>query len=158
MFNLSNLHKSTILKKNNFFFCYADLGFYFFKFLVLNYKYYNKIKFCKISYSIYVYYFKKFFYTGKSYKIYKQKKKLYLIFNRSHITFLYFKNFITFNFKTKSKTKFKFKFLYKRDIGYFVGFLKKIRKFNVFTKRGIKINKIPFFKKKGKVSQYRLVI
>jgi beta-lactamase class D len=42
-----------------------------------------------------------------------------------------------------------------RDIGWFVGFLKKIRKVNVFTKRGIKINKIPFFKKKGKVSAYR---
>ena len=90
--------------------------------------------------------------------MYRQNKKLIFIFNRSHITFLYFNDFLYSNFKKKSKTHFKFKFLLYSDIGFFIGFLKKIRKFNVFTKRGIKINKLPFFKKKGKISQYRLTI
>ena len=107
-------------------------------------------------YSVNYYYFKKFFYTGKSYKMYMSNKKIECTFNRDNITDLFFKNFISI--KIKKKTKYFLKFLFYADIGFLVKYLKKIREFNIFTKRGIKINKIPFFKKKGKISQYRLIM
>ena len=45
-------------------------------------------------------------------------------------------------------------FLY-NDLGYFKRYIKIIRKQNLFTRRGIKINKMPVFKKVGKISTYR---
>lgn len=148
------MHDNVIIYKNKNFLSFFTVGYFYLKFFLKKYKHnFNRIN---NIFRFYVYFFLKFSYTGKSYKVYKQNKKLLLIFNRSHITWLYFKDYIIS--LSKLKTKFKFKFLLKKDIGYVVGFLKKIRKQNVFTKRGIHINKLVFFKKKGKISQYRLVM
>lgn len=110
-------------------------------------------KFMFLWYSVYYYYLRKFSFVGKTYRFFKKKKKLRFIFNRAHKTIIYFKNF--FKIKKKKKNKCKFLFLYYADIGFFKKYLKIIRKLNVFTRRGIKINRMPLFKKVGKISTYR---
>ena len=145
-----------IVIKNKIFISFSQLNYYYLVLILYkNINLYIKNIFFFI-YSVNYYYFKKFFYIGKSYKMYMCNKKIECTFNRDNITDLFFNNFI--NISLKKKTKYFLKFLFYSDIGHFVKYLKIIRKFNIFTKRGIKINKIPFLKKKGKISQYRLVM
>ena len=61
------------------------------------------------------------------------------------INFFYFNYLLTSSFKNKSKN-FKFKFLLHSVYGFY-RILKKIKRFCVFNKRIIKINKLSFFKK-----------
>lgn len=110
-------------------------------------------RFCKILYFTFYYFIRKFSFVGKTYRFYKKKKKLRMFFNRAHKTLLYFSNF--FRIKKKKKNKCKFLFLLYNDLGYFKRYIKIIRKQNLFTRRGIKINKMPVFKKVGKISTYR---
>lgn len=96
---------------------------------------------------------RRFTFVGKTYRFFKKKNKMRFFFNRSHKTILYFKNF--FKLKKKKKNKCKFLFLFYIDIGFLKKYLKKIRKLNLFTRRGIKFNRLPIFKKVGKISTYR---
>lgn len=98
-------------------------------------------------------FFKKFKFKGKTYRIRILNKKLKMFFNRSHKTFLYFNKFVKFN--RLRKFKFRINFIFKNDLNLFIHYIKKIRIYNIFTSRGITLNKSYFFKKKGKVSTYR---
>lgn len=96
---------------------------------------------------------RRFFFVGKSYKFYKKKSKIRYYFNRSHKTILYFFKLITI---LKKKKKYKIFFFSSLDFFFYINYIKRIRKLNVFTRRGIKTSKLFLFKKKGKISSYRL--
>lgn len=99
------------------------------------------------------YFITKFSFIGKTYRMTKRKKHIKLFFNRSHITFLFFKNF--FKIKKLKKNKIKLLFLLNYDYYYFKKAIKEVRNINIFTKRGIKIYNLIRFSKKGKISTYR---
>lgn len=134
----------------------SRLSIFFSKFFIwyatiYGYKFFGKL--INLYFYFFYVFFKKFSFVGKTYRFLKKKKKLRFIFNRAHRTIIYFNNF--FKIRKKKKTKCKFWFFFFNDLGFFIGFLKKIRRVNIFTKRGIKINRLPFLKKKGKKSAYR---
>lgn len=96
---------------------------------------------------------RRFFFVGKTYKFYKKKSKIRYYFNRSHKTILYFFKLISI---LKKKKKYKIFFFSSADFFFYINFIKRIRKLNIFTRRGIKTSKLFLFKKKGKISSYRL--
>jgi len=96
---------------------------------------------------------RRFSFVGKTYKFYKKKFKVRYSFNRAYKTSLFFIKLIKI---FKKKKKYKIFFFFNTDFFFYVQVLKKIRKLNVFTRRGIKTSKLFVFKKKGKVSAYRL--
>jgi len=92
-------------------------------------------------------------FTGKTYKWQLRSKCLKLNFNRSHPTFLFFKN--TIFFKRFLKTKFRFFLQSHFDFYNTTDYFYSIRRYNIFTQRGLKIRGLVVFKKRGKVSTYR---
>lgn len=149
IFNKNFFLKYKISKDSNIFFNAHSLS------LSINYKQItldiNKsIGFiAKISYSLNNYFLKKITFTGKSYKIKKKKKYLYLIFNKSHKEILTWKNiFLKKLRKTKIIIKSSNTFLLNKISNKLV----LIRKINIFNKKGLKISKSIKYKKRGKKS------
>ena len=145
MYNFFNF---ILLKKKKYIFIHHITNLFFFNTILT-----NKLRSQFFMVSIHRIFFKKFKFKGKTYRIRILKNKLKMFFNRSHKTFLYFTKFI--KFKKIRKFKFKLSFIFKNDVSFFIHFIKKIRLYNIFTSRGITLNKSFFFKKKGKVSTYR---
>lgn len=90
---------------------------------------------------------KKIRFKGKGYKIIKNKNVLYLVFNRSHITW-----FLFFNVRCIKFSKQKYTFLYKnyKYLNNILNNIYSIRPLNLFTKRGIRFTRQKVFKKVGK--------
>ena len=149
MFIVNNLINNLIIKKNNTKLIIIFNNFFFYKFF--NFITYNILQY--IIYNIYTYINYKIFFLGKTFRFLIKNKKINFFFNRSHITIIFFKNFC--KIKKIKKNKFIIYFLNYIDIGVFKKYIKKIRLVNIFTKRGIRLSKSFFFKKKGKISTYR---
>lgn len=90
---------------------------------------------------------KKIKFKGKGYKIIKGKNTLYLVFNRSHITW-----FLFFNVKCIKFSKQKYTFFYKnyKYLNNVLIYIYNVRPLNLFTKRGIRFTRQKVFKKIGK--------
>lgn len=128
---LSVLSSQTIVIENRY-----KNSIFFFKKTIL-YKYIKQISsfnFIKIKFS------------GKGYKIKKNNKNnLMLLFNRAHITHLWWKNIIL-----KKLKKYKLYLRYTQNNKIVIKTITKIRSINVFTKKGLRQSKQILFKKKGK--------
>jgi len=85
-------------------------------------------------------------FLGKGFKIKKkQKKSVFFVFNRSHITTLWFNQLL--NYKLK-KRKVYINFINKNN--NIVNLLKKIRYISTYTKRGLRLSRQINYKRKGK--------
>lgn len=85
-------------------------------------------------------------FSGKGYKIKKTNNKhLVLLFNRAHITHLWWRCIFLKKLK-KYKIYIKYTYLNKNIINTILG----IRNINIFTKKGLRKSKQILFKKKGK--------
>lgn len=94
-----------------------------------------------------LFFIKKLKFKGKGFKIIKNKQKLFLSFNHSHITLMIFFNVICVKIN-----KLKYIFLYKNYLKLIkiVKTLYNIRPINIFTKKGIRLSRQKIFKKIGK--------
>jgi hypothetical protein len=90
---------------------------------------------------------KKIRFKGKGYKIVKFKNRLYMVFNKSHITWCLLFKVLCIKF-----LKNKYIFIYKnfKYLNYILYKLYNIRPLNLFTKRGIRLTRQKVFKKIGK--------
>lgn len=93
------------------------------------------------------------FFTGKTYKWLYKKHSWRFLFNRAHVTYLFFKNPIIIQKQAKAKVRIFFNLT--QDATTIRSYLYKIRRYNIFTQRGIKVKGSIFFKKRGKISTYR---
>lgn len=85
-------------------------------------------------------------FTGKGYKIKKNSKKsLMLLFNRSHITTIWWRNIFIKKLK-KYKIYIKCNAVNKKIIETIIN----IRSVNIFTKKGLRLSRQVLLKKKGK--------
>lgn len=85
-------------------------------------------------------------FTGKGYKIKKNSKKsLMLLFNRSHITTIWWKNIFI-----KKLKKYKLYIKYNPINKKIVDTILEIRFVNIFTKKGLRKARQILYKKKGK--------
>ncbi len=98
-----------------------------------------------------VYFFQKIKFTGKGYKIKKKKKSIKFFFGRSHLTTIFFKKI-----SIRRLTKYKLFFFTKKyeTIKFINSLIKKIRKINIYTKRGLRFSRQKIYKKTGKKSSY----
>jgi ribosomal protein L6P/L9E len=98
-----------------------------------------------------VYFFQKIKFTGKGYKIKKKKKSIKFFFGRSHLTTIFFKKI-----SIKRLTKYKLFFFTKKyeTVKFINSLIKKIRKINIYTKRGLRFSRQKIYKKTGKKSSY----
>ena len=104
--------------------------------LMIN-KYLQKFYFCN---------FTKIKFTGKGYKIKKNSKKsIMLLFNRAHITIMWWNNIIV-----KRLKKYKIYIKYLTTNKKIVELLLNIRPINIFTKKGLRKSRQILLKKKGK--------
>lgn len=109
-------------------------------FLKKNITYFNNIKYNKINYA------------GKGYRIYIKKKYfMYPNLGISHKIYIYS---FTSVIKTFSRHSVLFLSTNNRTLTNFIKKLVMIRKWNIFTQRGIRFVKQPVYKKIGKVSSY----
>jgi hypothetical protein len=94
-----------------------------------------------------LFFLKKIKFKGKSYKIWKNKNMLFLIFNHSHITWCIF-----FNLLFKKLHKQKFIFISKNCLllTNTLNKIRQIRPINLFTRRGLRLSKQRILKKTGK--------
>lgn len=98
-------------------------------------------------YSLNNFFIKKIKFTGKGYKILKNKNYLCLIFNHSHLTWFIYFNIICYRLR-----KQKYIFIYKNffKLNEIVTKIYNIRPINVYTRRGIRLTKQKIYKKIGK--------
>ncbi len=98
-----------------------------------------------------VYFFQKIKFTGKGYKIKKKKKSIKFFFGRSHLTTIFFKKI-----NIRRLTKYKLFFFTKKyeTVKFINSLIKKIRKINIYTKRGLRFSRQKIYKKTGKKSSY----
>lgn len=98
-----------------------------------------------------VYFFQKIKFTGKGYKIKKKKKSIKFFFGRSHLTTIFFKKI-----SIRRLTKYKLFFFTKKyeTVKFINSLIKKIRKINIYTKRGLRFSRQKIYKKTGKKSSY----
>ena len=90
--------------------------------------------------------FVKIKFTGKGYKIKKNNKKsIILLFNRAHITIMWWNNIII-----KKLKKYKMYIKYTTKTKKIVELLLNTRPINIFTKKGLRKSRQILFKKKGK--------
>lgn len=90
--------------------------------------------------------FSKIKFTGKGYKIKKNSNKsLVLLFNRAHITTLWWNNIFL-----KKLKKYKFYINYNNINKDLILSILKIRPINIFTKKGLRQSRQILLKKKGK--------
>ena len=84
-------------------------------------------------------------FSGKGYKIKKNNNKnIILLFNRAHITQIWWRNIIL-----KKLKKYKMYIKYTNN-NSFIRTILFIRNINIFTKKGLRLSKQILFKKKGK--------
>lgn len=97
------------------------------------------------------YFFQKIKFTGKGYKIKKKKKSIKFFFGRSHLTTIFFKKI-----NIKRLTKYKLFFFTKKyeTVKFISSLIKKVRKINIYTKRGLRFSRQKIYKKTGKKSSY----
>ena len=93
------------------------------------------------------------FFAGKTYKWSIKHNYWKLVFNRAHKTYLFFQQSVFL--KKFSKTKIRFFTPNICDRNTIVTSLNKVRGYNIFTQRGLKIKGQLVYKKKGKISTYR---
>ena len=104
--------------------------------------------FCNLIKQFCVYSFSKIRFLGKGYKIKKISKNSFVfVFNRAHLTLLFFKNNF---FKKIKKRKILIKYL-----GYNISnklqiVLKEVRKVSTYTRRGLRISRQVIYKRRGK--------
>lgn len=90
--------------------------------------------------------FVKIKFTGKGYKIKKNNKKsMILLFNRAHITVMWWNNIII-----KKLKKYKIYIKYTLKMKKIIERLLNTRSINIFTKKGLRKSRQILFKKKGK--------
>jgi hypothetical protein len=90
--------------------------------------------------------FTKIKFTGKGYKIKKNSKKsIILLFNRAHMTVLWWNNIFI-----KKLKKYKMYIKYTPSNKKIIQYLLKTRLINIFTKKGLRTSRQVLFKKKGK--------
>lgn len=90
--------------------------------------------------------YKKIKFAGKGYKIKKNSKKsLIFLFNRAHLTIVWWKNFMV-----KKLKKYKLYLSCTKSNVINVNKILRIRYVNVFTKKGLRMSRGIIFKKKGK--------
>lgn len=135
-----------------------NLVFYFFKFKFFFFKinFYSSFFFFNSLFPMFNSFSvkrRRFSFVGKTYKFYKKRNKIRYFFNRAYKTNLYFFKLMRI---VKKKKKYKIFFFSSIDFYFYIKYIKMIRKLNVFTRRGIKTSKLFVFKKKGKISAYRL--
>lgn len=94
-------------------------------------------------------------FAGKGYKIKKKtKNSILFLFNRSHITTLWYKNI-----KIKKLKKYKLYLIYTNIYNNITNTLIKIRKINIFTKKGLRKSRQTLIKKKGeKIDKIKKII
>lgn len=105
------------------------------------------------AFSLLNWFFYKFKYHGKGLKVKKSSKMLTAVFNlgSSHISLMYFKPTMTFLFRTKKNTFTAV--LLKKNTYLSAKLTKKIRPYNIYTKRGIRVTRQTMYRRFGKVSQ-----
>ena len=98
-----------------------------------------------------IYFFQKIKFTGKGYKIKKKKKSIKFFFGRSHLTTIFFKKI-----NIRRLTKYKLFFFTKKyeTVKFINSLINKIRKINIYTKRGLRFSRQKIYKKTGKKSSY----
>ena len=90
--------------------------------------------------------FTKVKFTGKGYKIKKNSNKsIILLFNRAHITILWWNNIFV-----KKLKKYKIYIKYTNKNNRVIEYLLKTRFINIFTKKGLRASRQILYKKKGK--------
>ena len=154
MFNFCRSHgNSIIIKKNNLFITLL-FNRYFFIVLHSNRFLVNKVadKLIAALHSCYTLTFCKFSFSGKAFKMFFKKTYLNLDMNKAHKNFLFFSSYI--KILTVAKYKFSFVFFKTNDLKRFIYLLQFVRHLNIFTHRGIKIQRTIILKKRGKVSTY----
>lgn len=121
-------------------------------FLIPYEKFINKFYIKNIFIYYYTYKFNKIRYYGKTYRFLFYKKFIMFRVGRSHLTNVFFNKDSYFLVKKKKNLiyiKTKNKKCYE-DLKYKIN---KIKKINMYTKRGVRLNKYKFNKRYGKVSQ-----
>lgn len=141
-----------ITKKKNFFFDKATSSFCSKSFLSKKVKKLNNIyniSFLNLNY----FFFKKFKFTGKGYKIkkVKNKKSFQFFFGYSHKIFL-----VSGGCQLRKLTKYKLFLITnnKKKLHKISTLLKLVKPVNLFTKRGLRATKQKIFKRPGKKSTY----
>lgn len=85
-------------------------------------------------------------FSGKGYKIKKNNlQSLVLLFNRAHLTTLWWKNIFLKKYK-----KYKIYIKYTDKNKFFISTILRIRYINIFTKKGLRESRQIILKKKGK--------
>lgn len=97
----------------------------------------------------YLFFKVKFF--GKSFRWIFTKKKIKFKVQKAHKTYVLFK---FLRFSKKKKFKFKVRAYYFFEKLKMNNFVKEVKYSNLFTRKGLRVLKTKFFKKKGKVSGY----
>ena len=157
--SIKNFNISVLLKKDRMYIYVYNKNFYcFFKILksfnlrlknssyleLDNYFNSNFININNYLKQFYLCQFTKIKFTGKGYKIKKNtKKSIVLLFNRAHITVLWWNNLIIKRLK-------KYKMYIKYIQGDIIKQIINIRCINVFTRKGLRESRQVLFKKKGK--------
>lgn len=98
-------------------------------------------------------FFEKISFKGKGFKLTSKKKTrfIYFLFGHSHIKTIFLKKA---KMKRLSKYKYFFKSKHKNHLKNSVKMISNIRPLNIFTKRGLRVNRQFVFKRKGKKSTY----
>jgi ribosomal protein L6P/L9E len=140
----------SVNQKKNFFFDLATHSWHTFTFIK---KTRGGIDFINFFYSFNFFFFKKFKFVGKGYKIKKVKikKSFKFYFGYSHKIFLVYGGA-----QLRKLTKYKLFLLgnNQKKIQTILLILKNIRKLNMFTKRGLRATKQIIHKRPGKKSTY----
>jgi len=98
-------------------------------------------------------FFEKISFKGKGFKLTSKKKTrfIHFLFGHSHIKTIFLKKV---KMKRLTKYKYFFKSKHKYDLKSSVRMISNIRPLNIFTKRGLRINRQFVYKRKGKKSTY----
>lgn len=153
-FSFFFFNNSFILKNDKTIFFYFISSYFYQKYPdKKNFFFFNK--FFKIKYlnilSSFRYFFLKLKFYGKTFKWIFHKKKMKFRIQKPHRSQILF-HFL--KFKKKKKLKFKLRILCAKDKKVFINIIKQIKYLNIFTKKGMRVLKTFYNKKKGKVSGY----
>lgn len=145
---------SVILKNKTINFFYFWNNYLFQKYPNIQFHFFFN-KFFKIKYlnilAPFRYFFLKLKFYGKTFKWVFNKKKIKFRIQKPHRSQILFKYL---KFKKKRKLKFKLRILCNNDKKTFINLIKQIKYLNIFTKKGMRVLKTVYNKKKGKVSGY----
>lgn len=174
-----NLCKKFVLKKNKFIYGKNLQSFFFYDYIFVkkynkkkNYIFFKNNKYLQNIYclkknnfflkklyfnlfyeyiNIFKYLFVKIKFYGKTFKWLFFKKRLKFKVQKAHKVLILFKYL---QFKKKKKLKIKIRLYNFYDKYKLISILKKIKYINIFTKKGLRVLKTLFKKKRGKISSY----